>query len=227
MNWGELKTEVLRYCERDDADFISRLPTFRDITERKIFRGVRDAPEGPQYKVFRGLRCVVNETVSTLTVTGANPTVLDIPTTLLEVKTISVVGGPPLDRLSDRDMNSRYDQNSGVADTPEAFARIGSQIKFWRPSANDFDIEFIFYEDLAGNLVSDDDETQLLVVAPDIYLYGMIAEGGRYLEWERDRVAKWDSDFRDALISINEQTSEDEYSGYTGGVSSVYADGTY
>jgi hypothetical protein len=73
---------------------------------------------------------------------------------------------------------------------------------------------------------TDDATTRLLLVAPDVLLYGALVEAYLYLR-EANQAAVWKPAYDQAMAELHQEDALAEFSGSTSEISSVYRDGRY
>ena len=203
-NYGELKTQVAAYLyNRKDLD--TQIPTFISLAEKKI---------------FRQLRCRFNE-VQVDGDLALDATAITLPTDFLEMKFITV-NGKPLERRSDIDYLSRIAVDNAGGE-PTWFARVLNEIKLWRTADSDYDFSFIYWATQEGDLVEDEDDTPVLLFAPELYLWGSLIEAMPFLVKD-ERLATFQALFTQSMDEIDHQTKEGEFAGSNVTVSSAYSD---
>lgn len=207
-NYGELKEEIRDYLY-GRKDLQARIPQFISFGEKKI---------------FRQLRCRANEKVQTGQLGEVDPedtTGFVLPDDFLEMKFL-LVNTKPLERISDLEYQRliSVDNAGGV---PSRFARVLNDIKVWRNGDSDYEYEFVYWYDQAGDMVDDADSTPVLLFAPDLYLYAALIEAMPFLVKD-ERIATWQAMFAQAMEEVDHQTKEGEYAGSPVSVQSAYSD---
>ena len=201
-----LQDEIKAYLyNRKDLD--AQIPNFIAIAERKI---------------FRTLRCPENEAI--FNDKAPDNDVLDQipqPADFAEVKMLRI-NSKPLERVSERELEGLRAIDFAAGE-PSKFARVLNNLKFWRLSDSNYDIELYYWTDLSGALVADTDTNAILTKYPDLYLYGSLIESMPFLV-DDGRLMTWQEMYSQAMEYVNNLTIEQEYSGSPGQVSSVYPD---
>ncbi|QFT55579.1 hypothetical protein [Microbulbifer sp. THAF38] len=198
-NYGELKTAVAEWVNREDDDeILARVPDFIRMAEARI---------------YRELRCPANEATvasdSYSTSAGA-----PLPADYLEMRSVRW-DGIVLDRISDRD-NRQY----LAGETPRYFARRGSYLRLYPTPSSAGELELNYWQDQSG-LSADSDTCNVLAVAPDLYLYASLIEAEPFLENEA-RLPLWQHKYQQALEQIQDMAERDELSGGVMAVRSAY-----
>ena len=238
--YGELKAEVARWTDREDPDFLGRVPSFVRLAESRI---------------YRNLRTRENEFVKTWTETDAPLTPLDLPGNFREIKTLNL-DGRALQNVSPLDFRNR--QAEGTAGETQFFTQIERKLHLlnWRTEApvdpeewGTFTIELIYWgtesitemaywgtptnpnqEPPSGGtapatMIREDDATsRLLQVAPDVYLYGALHHAFNYLQ-EPGLAQQALQSFSLAMAQVEAEYAEADLTGSPLSISSVYFDG--
>jgi len=159
MNYLELQNNIKAYLYgRKDLDLI--VPTFIELAESKIYRELR-APE--------------NETIfATQSQPGEAFDFIAQPADFLEVKMLTI-NGKPLERVSEREMAGKRATDDAVGE-PSVFARVLNDLRFWRLSDSNYEIELYYWRTFEGSLVAGTDTNAILTAYPDIYLFGALKE---------------------------------------------------
>jgi len=191
MNYGELKESAIAmaYNRRDLEPVI---PHYLELAERLIFRVLR----------VPGNEHVLNGTTS--------DGVIPVPEDFVEAKLL-MVGGVALERISDVDYTARR-QSSMAAGRPKQFARIGDNFYLYPPPDGERATSLIYYRDLSGQLQADSDTNNILRIAPDLYINGLMVYLMAYLVHD-ERVQLFKQQFSMGLEQINQQAVEAEYAG--------------
>lgn len=213
-SYEDLQEAVRDWLNR--SDLAERIPTFIYLAERKIFRRYR-APnnektvtytlkENPEYDSL-GSGNSDNEIELT--------DQLDLQNDYLEMLTIQA-NGTPLRRLSLSEMQSRRAKNSGATGPIKYFARERGRLLFFPFPDGDVIIKMIYYCDLSGQLTADGSDSQILRTAPDLYLYGALAQAEPFLKPDDEEyrlIPIWKQNYEEAFAEIEFQRDEDERSG--------------
>lgn len=221
-NYQDLQDAVRDWLNRDDL--VARIPTFIYLAERKIFRRYR-TPNNEKTITF-DQRAVPD---------GGDPSqiilseTLAIPADYLETLTLQA-NGQPMIRKSLTEIQSRIDAGQGtntstVQGPPTLFARERRNLMIWPFPVGDTLFKFIYYCDLSGNLVDPGDDNDVLRTAPDLYIYGALAQAQPFLkptddEWQL--LPTWKAMYEDAFGLIEYQRDEDERSGSVVTINSAF-----
>lgn len=223
-NYQDLQDALRDWLNRQDANFLARIPTFIYLAERKMFRRYR-APNNEKSISF-DMRVNPN---------AMNPTELvlqdtiDLPDDYLETLTLQA-NGAPLVRISLTEMQNRQNVAAGVfananANEPEVFCRERGDIVLWPHPVGDTLIELIYYCDMSGGMELPDDDNDVLRSAPDLYIYGSLLQAQPFLkptddEWQL--IPTWKAMYEDAFGLIEYQRDEDERSGSNVQINSAF-----
>lgn len=187
------------------ADWLNRT----DLTTQ-----IREFIHLAETRIGHELRTPVIEKTIILDVSADGYTTL--PDDFLEVKDI-FYDYNPLNRVSLSEIHRRSDR-SGV---PEVFARETFRMRFHPTPAGDDTTEFrmIYYYDV-GRLSDDNTSHALLKLAPELYLYGALAEAADFLgNGQRDA---YEMQYQKAYTWIMKHARDAEFAGSTPIVQSGY-----
>lgn len=195
-NYGELTAAIARWLERSNLD--TSIPDFIELAERRI---------------FRQLRCPANEVQ--LTVSDYDPDIgYALPGDYLEMRAVTW-NGTALQRISDRD-----GRREEVGSTPRYFARIGTRVYLYPAPAAAGELRLSYWEDQSG-LTDDADTSNVLLVAPDLYLFGALMEAEPFL-MNDSRLPLWERKYAQAVEQLQEMADSAEISGGTMTTRSAY-----
>ena len=211
INYGTLLTSLEKWLNRDDLT--DQLPQFVGLMERRL---------------YRTLRCPANEVEFDYVLTEATDTFV-IPPRYLEAKSFSY-NGYALERISYWDYQQRLEPNGGavIQGTPRFFCRQENQFKIWPAPAGGLTAQIIFYADLSGlgdltgsRLGSDDpvttdpalDTNNVLLLCPDLYLFGSLIYADAYLAARPDDLMKWRGMYEAAYAELMNFGKIEEFSG--------------
>lgn len=240
-NYGELKSEIALWCDREDAAFIAQVPSFVRLTETLI---------------YRDLRVRDNEFTVNLTATDNPKNPITLPQNYREMKLVTV-NDFPIERWSDQKYNAFLGAQYTGGNPPIGFATIERKLYLMPWTYDDIDIEdtntvnFSYYgtESLGematwdtatnANAIPESDgtpaaftertdaaTTRMFLIQPDMYLHG-----GLYFAyiWLKDAqsAAEHKTLFVEALTHIKGEQGQSDYAGSTVSVGSTYYDGRY
>ena len=207
-NYQDLQDAVASWLNREDASTLARIPDFIVFGENRIFRELRSRE---------------NEvTLTYLASAGDNTEGVILPADYKETKIVSY-DERKLDRKSDQWLKSR--DPTAAAGQPLYFARIGNQLKWWRKSDANSDVELIYYNQQAH--ISASTIPALYFTAPELYLFGALLEAKPWLRaTKEDDILRWQGKYDEVIGELQLETDVDEYSGSTVDVSNIYEDTT-
>jgi hypothetical protein len=176
------------------SDLTSVIPTAILLTEAKINRILRRTTR-------RG----------TLAITGR---VVPLPADCAELRSIRLVtGSPNLDRpisiVTPESLAETAANWGNAAGRPQRAAIVEDEIIFAPTPDNTYSAEVTYYEKLTP--LSDATSTNtVLVDAPDVYLYGTLAELELYLQHD-ERFPLWESKAQKAMAELERQKTNQEF----------------
>lgn len=189
-NYGELKADVADWINRDDDDeILARVPSFIALAERKI---------------FRKLRCPANEVVLRIDDYDGEAG-YPLPIDYLEARTVRW-NDTSLNRISDRDQ-----RRAATGDSPQHFARVGQRLYLYPAPSGTGSLELAYWQDQSG-LSADADTNNILLVAPDLYLYGALIAAEPFLEND-SRTALWRALYQEAFDEVQDMADAAELAG--------------
>lgn len=190
-SYADLQSAIADFLGRDDLG--SQIPGFIALAEAKIKRRVR------RKTIFAALD------VSTESTT--------LPTDLAELRSlVPATGTPSADRALTigtlamlADTNAR---RAGAAGRPQLFAVVDDQLRVAPKPDQTYTLNASYFQKLVP-LSSGNTTNTVLDEAPDIYLYGALAEAAPYLEHD-ERVALWKQLFSDACDELDTVRQREE-----------------
>ena len=217
-NYGELKASIADYLNRDNL--VSQIPDFIRLAERKIFRGKR----GIQGEDIPGYRARENETELLFDKILENPltNLLALPADYLEVLTL-LADDQPMTRVSLTQIQAEFAQHTKVG-RPFRFARRLGEIIFAPFPQEGVIYEMLYYADLSGTLVQDDDTNKVLTANPDVYLYGSLVEAEPFVRDDKlaEMMGVWRGLWTDSMMQVASQTAEEDRSGSVNVINSAF-----
>lgn len=198
-NYGELRTAVADWLNRDDIDD-ARLREFVQIAENRIFHVLRIPP-------MEKFANITTDTAGRVT----------IPGDFLEAKDV-LFDGKPLDRLTTTEFYAR----TAMQGTPVAFARETIYLRLWpTPGPSVAGMSMIYFA--LPDALSDANPTNpVFAMAPEMYLYGALVAAGAYLGSPIEKIQVWSESFNDTIRRITDNARQAEVSGATNSVLSGY-----
>jgi hypothetical protein len=192
--YTNLKAELADWLNRSDLTTV--IDTFIDLAEAKMKRDIR------KWTVYSAAYSVSAARVAA-------------PTDLSVLRSIRFVSGSPtLDRplrVGTIEMvNERKARNAGSTGRPTDVAVVDGYLYFGPEPDQTYTAEIFYFSTLtplSGSVASN----SVLSEAPDIYLYGALAEAEPYLEHD-ERAPMWKAKYEEAVASLNAKRDEDEFS---------------
>jgi len=185
-----LKLSVADWLNREDLSSV--IPDFIELAENRI---------------FHELRAPVNEKTIVLTLSADGYATL--PSDFLEAKDV-FWNYNPLSRVPLTQIHS-YTELTGVA--PEVFARETFRLRFYPvPTAEASDELRMIYYFVADRLTSSSNSNVVFAAAPELYLYGTLAEAAQYLGSDG---ARWEGGYQNAMGRLMQHAKTAEFAGAT------------
>jgi hypothetical protein len=161
-NYGELKTAVADWLNRDDLTSV--IPTFIDLAHAKLNRRLR-------------VREMIQRSTASVTTQFTR-----LPANFLSMRNIQLNVSTPksLEYLSPEQM----DQERALGNTarePVYYSIMGDNIEVFPSPDAAYEIEMTYHKELTA-LSADADTNWLLTKAPDSYLYGALLQAAPYLK---------------------------------------------
>lgn len=192
-NYGELKTAVANWMDRDDLT--SRIPEFIALAEARFNRVLR----------IRAMES--KQTASTV----AGQQNLALPTNYIQMRNVQMNTSPvtPMQYVTPEIFDRLY--GGSATGTPKFYSIIANELQLGPTPDTVQTIEMLFYKKFDA-LVNDSDDNWVLINAPDVYLYGSLMEAEPFIMNDA-RTALWAEAFQNAISSIQEQDNKDRHSG--------------
>ena len=191
-NYGELKTAVADWLDRDDLTSV--IPTFIDLAHAKLNRRLR-------------VREMIQRSTAGITTQFSN-----LPPDFLELRNIQL--NVTIPKSLEYVTIEQMDQERGLGNTarePVYYTLMGSTIEVFPTPDQSYTLELAYYKDIP-TMSADSDTNWLLTKAPGAYLYGALLESAPYLA-EDQRGLVWHELYNKC---IEELTLEDEKSRFSG-----------
>jgi hypothetical protein len=190
-NYSTLQTAVANWLDRTDLD--DRIPEFIALAEARIRRLLR--------------RKSVREA---LTLDSAE---VALPATAAELRSLRLNTGTRFQDWPIKIITPEFlaEQRQRAEDTGlPIFAAVVDQTLLLVPEPDqEYTAEIIYFQALVA-LSASATTNATLTEAPDIYLYGALAEAEPYLEHD-ERVSMWQSRFETAIAELNTVRQNEEY----------------
>lgn len=216
-----------------------RIPTFIKLAETKIYRDLRTR-ENEFNKVWTQADAILNP--------------IELPRNFREIKMLNL-NGLPLENISPTEFRARQWKGSVGETSFFTQIERNLYLLPWPEVAPDpwpeFTLELIYYGtesvvematwdtptvpndppigpngETLGPVGLDQNATRLLLVAPDLYLYGAIAEAYRFLR-EPEKTMEYMALFETAKAELQMEQANSDLTGSVTGIASVYYDGRY
>jgi hypothetical protein len=193
-DYTSLQTAVVEYLARDqDTTLIARIPTFIQLFEAKMNRGLF-------------VRQMEARATALTDNTATEPQFIALPADFQSMRRMRISSGAKstykttLDFKSTVQMDEYRDQNADVADQPMFFSIFGSEIELAPTPDAVYTIEMIYRANLPA--LASNSTNWLLTLAPDAYLYGALLESAPYIK-EDARIQTWGAGLKNALDDLN------------------------
>lgn len=192
-NYGELKTAVANWMDRDDLS--SRIPEFIALAEARFNRVLR----------IRAMES--KQTASTV----AGQQNLALPANYIQMRNVQMNTSPvtPMQYVTPEIFDRLY--GGSATGTPKFYSIIANELQLGPTPDTVQTIEMLFYKKFDA-LSADGDTNWVLTNAPDVYLYGSLMEAEPFIMNDA-RTALWAEAFQNAISSIQEQDNKDRHSG--------------
>lgn len=207
-DYASLVTTVTEYLARDqDMTLIARIPTFIQLFEAKM---------------NRTLLHPLMETRSTTTVdTGSNePEFISLPSdfqTMRRVRLSSVTGKPRLDFKTQTQLDDYRYSIDNVTEQPVYFTIMGNEMELAPTPNEDYTLEMVYRAKIPA-LGASNTSNWLLLLAPDLYLYGALLESAPYIK-EDARLQTWGLGLSTALEDLNNHGFRQSFDSGPGAIS--------
>lgn len=190
-SYTNLQSAVTEYLARDqDATLNARIPTFIQFEEAKFNR-----------ELF-----VRQMEVRSKTICGAGedePEFVSLPNgfqSMRRIRLSSVTGKPHLDYMAPTALDEFRNANGNVTGQPRYFTIYGNEIEIAPTPDTSYTIEMVYRQNIPP--LNSNSSNWLLVLAPDLYLYGALLESAPYIK-EDARIQTWGLGFTTALDVLN------------------------
>jgi hypothetical protein len=189
--YANLQTAVTEYLALDqDTTLIARIPTFIQLFEAKMNRGLF-------------VRQMEQRSTAVVDTTSTEPEFISLPSdfqSMRRVRLSSVTGKPCLQFMSGTQMDEFRFGVSNVANQPRYFTIFGDEMELAPTPGQNYTIEMVYRKNIPA--LATNDPNWLLLLAPDLYLYGALLESAPYTK-EDGRIQTWGLGFKTALDDLN------------------------
>lgn len=190
--YSELKAEIASWLNR--SDLTATIPTLIQLAEVQL---------------NADLTSRFMEVKASLPVTAGDSTV-DLPTDLLDVKRLQVVGSPNRVLIYRSPDEIAQDNAANMTGMPETFSVFGNTLELAPIPESDCTLELLYYQKIPA--LSDSNTTNwLLTNWPNAYLFGALLAAQPFL-MNDERIPVFQSMYRQAVDGLN---VVDWYSGST------------
>lgn len=187
-----LQTAVVEYLARDqDTVLISRIPTFIQIFEAKANRNL-----------FVRQMEVRTQAITDPALT-AEPEFIALPAdfqTMRRIRISSDIGKPPLDFVTNAQMDEYRYKRQDVAGRPRFFTVFGNEIELFPTPDIAITLEMIYRQNIPS--LNSNASNWLLALAPDAYLFGALLQSAPYIKQDA-RIQVWGAALQTALAELN------------------------
>jgi hypothetical protein len=191
VDYASLQSAVTEYLARDhDATLISRIPTFIQLAEAKFNR-----------QLF--VRQMERRATAVANLASSEPEFISLPAdfqSMRRVRISSVGGKPCLSFKSGTQLDEYRFGISNVAGQPRYFTVFGDEIELAPTPDAACTVEMVYRRHIPP--LATNDQNWLLMLAPDLYLYGALLESAPYIK-EDVRIQTWGLGFSSALNELN------------------------
>lgn len=191
VDYASLQSAVTEYLARDqDATLISRIPTFIQLAEAKFNR-----------QLF--VRQMEQRATAVANLASSEPEFISLPAdfqSMRRVRISSVGAKPCLSFKSGTQLDEYRFGISNVAGQPRYFTVFGDEIELAPTPDAAYTVEMVYRRKIPP--LAANDQNWLLMLAPDLYLYGALLESAPYIK-EDVRIQTWGLGFSSALNELN------------------------
>lgn len=191
VDYTSLQVAVTEYLARNqDATLIARIPTFIQLAEAKVNR-----------QLF--VRQMEQRSTALVDTASSELEFISLPgdfQSMRRVRLSSVPGKPCLEFKSGTQID---EYRFGISDTtgqPRYFTVFGDEIEIVPTPDAAYTIEMVYRKNIPP--LAANDTNWLLLLAPDLYLYGALLESAPYIK-EDGRIQTWGLGFTAALNDLN------------------------
>ena len=238
-NLGELKTRIAEYLDREDLT--DDIPQFIRLAETKIYRKLRTRENEFTLQITEA---TIPEPLSPIALPQnfrefKLVTLNDMPVTNVSVQRFKTIlaagynGAQTFFTTIERELHL-YPWPTTTPDPWEAFnlevVYYGTEsivdMATWDTAANPNQVPESDGTPSTTSMRGDDATTRLFLVAPDLYLYGALAEAYTYLLMPESAIM-WGGSFSAVLAELKTEHDLAEFSGGTTSINNIYGDGAF
>jgi hypothetical protein len=178
------------------SDIAAKAPTFIRMLEAKANRKLM-------------VRQMETRARATVDINSDEPEFISLPgdfQTMRRVRLPAETGKPRLEFKTSAQLDELRDSNSDRTGTPQCFTVAGDEMELWPTPSTAIEIEMTYRCNLPA--LGDNEPTNwLLVLAPDVYLYGALMEAAPYLH-EDERIATWANGLQGAFDDLGKLSEQ-------------------
>lgn len=197
-NWTDLVAECQSWLF-GRADIAAKVPTFVRLLEAKANRTLR-------------CRQMEQRASTTINTSSDEPEFISLPGdfhSMRRVRLSSVDSKPRLKFATAAQLDDLRVKNGDDAGQPVWFTVAGDEMELYPTPSSAYTVEMTYRKYLPA--LSEDNPTNwLLLLAPDLYLYGTLLEAAPYLH-EDERIAVWSDGVSAAIAQLNSLSEEATY----------------
>jgi hypothetical protein len=190
-DYTSLQSAVTEYLARDqDTTLIARIPTFIQLAEAKFNR-----------QLF--VRQMESRATALVNLASLEPEFISLPAdfqSMRRVRLSSVTGKPCLAFRSGTQMDEYRFGTSDVLAQPRYFTVFGTEMELAPSPDQAYTMEMVYRASIPP--LASNSSNWLLMLAPDLYLYGALLETAPYIK-EDGRIQTWGLGFTAALNDLN------------------------
>jgi len=190
-NYGELKTGIANFLNRDDLTSI--IPTFIALIEAQIARDLR------HWRQEVRVSTTVDERFENL------------PTDWLEGVHLSLADGSTVEYGSVAEISRQKLLSNNTAGQPRLYTLNSGQIEFFPAPDESYTLTMIYYARIP-TMSGDTDANWLMTSYPDVYLYGSLLQSAPYLG-EDERMVVWAQLYSAAVKNLGDDSKRARSSG--------------
>jgi len=189
--YATLQNAVTEWLARDqDTTLIARIPTFIQLAEAKFNRELY-------------VRQMESRATTTVNTSSSEPEFISLPAdfqSMRRVRLSGVTGKPSLSFMSGQQMEEYRFNNANASGQPLYFTIFGTEMELAPTPDGAYALEMIYRQNIPP--LATNDPNWLLLLAPDLYLYGALLESAPYIK-EDGRIQTWSVGMASALASLN------------------------
>lgn len=190
-NYGELKTAIADFLNRDDLTAV--IPTFVALCESQVARDLR------HWRQESRVSTTLNERFENL------------PTDWLEGIHMYLSDGAQVEYASIAEIGRQKVLTNDTAGKPRLFTLNSGQIEFFPAPDASYDLTMVYYARIP-TMSADADANWLMTYYPDVYLYGSLLQSAPYLA-EDARITVWAQLYGAAVKNLGDDSTKARSSG--------------